>query len=394
MTGNALVAIAGMIFSVILARTLDGPSEFGVVSSLLAIASILGSLGDIGITSTLINFLPKQPNNRQAIVSLAFWAQIVIGLIIITSMVSLSTFKHIFVPGSSTIHFFILGLLGLVLCIEVFSTAVFRAEKRFFWASAITALDSWVKIFLVILLSLRHSLTVTTVLIASLLAAILAAGLGLSFEFRKLRLIFPKQQVRQILQFTKWIFVMQIFSVFISRLDIILLNALSSSYDAGIFAAAARVSLVFVIIVSSLGGVVSPRFSSFSQKEAIVGYLKKIILLTTGVAGLMLVFAAAAPLIISLVFGSKYAPAIPVFRALTLSMIPFLYTIVTINPLIYTFNKPDFVAKVTVVQVLLLSGINIWLIPLYGAFAPTIALAVTNVFVLFLTSWKLRKLLQ
>lgn len=392
--GNVLVAAAGMLFSIILARGLDGPGEFGVISALLAIATILSSLGDIGITSALINFLPKHPDSRQEILSLAFWAQTAIGIVMLGVLLLITPFGGRLVPGSSPVHFLLLGVIGFILSLQIFSVAIFRAEKKFLWVALIQGLDSWLKISFVTLLLLGNALQITTVLAASLLASALATLVGLSFEFRGLRFIFPKEHAQRIFKFTKWITLMAFFSVFIGRIDIIMLNALSNSYDAGIFAAAARVALVFVIIVSSLGSVVGPRFSGFTDKLTTKRYLKKLALLISGLAVFMLVAILFAPIIINLVFGQQYLPAIPVFRALTLAMIPFLYTIVTVNPLIYTFNKPDFVAKVTIVQVLTIIVIDYLLIPKIGAFAPTVALAASNLFVLILTGRKVMSLLK
>lgn len=393
LVGNALVAAAGMIFSIVLARSLSGPAEFGIMSALLSLGIILGSLGDIGVTSALINFLPKQPANRQSILSFAFWCQIIIGLTMITVMLGLIPFGNRLIPGTQPSHFFTLGLLGFVLTLEVFSVAIFKAEKKFFLAALIATMDSWLKILFILLIVWKGELRIITVLLASLTASTLTTLFGLTFEIRGLRLAFPRQHAREIFQFTKWISIMSVFSVFIGRIDVIMLNALGNSFDAGIFAAAARVALVFVLIVSSLGSVVSPRFSSFVDKNTTKKYLNKLILMTTGVALFMLLIAALAPNIINLVFGAKYQPAIPVFRALTIAMIPFLYTIVTVNPLIYTFSRPDLIAKLTVIQVLFIITINWLLIPRIGAYAPTIALAVSNLFVLGFTSLKLRQLL-
>lgn len=393
LSGSVMVAIAGMVFSIVVARTL-APARFGVFSSIYALAMILSSLGDIGISSALINFLPKQPQNRQLIVSLAFWVQIVIGSVLLLAAISLIPFKEIIIPKSRSIHFVLLGLLGLVFCIQVFSVAVFKAEKKFFFAALISALDSWLKLsFIGLFFWFTPPLSIVKILLAALSASTIAAIIGLSFEFKGIRRLFPKQQAKEIFNFTKWITIMQVFNVFIGRLDTMLLNALHSDVAAGIFAAASRVTLVFVLLVSSLGGVVSPRFSGFSEKRHTLQYLKKLTLMVLCIAAFMAVTSLFAPVIIELVFGSEYRAAVPIFQALTVAMIPFLFTIVTISPLIYTFNQPNFVAKVTVSQVIILTVVNILLIPRLGAIAPAIGLAVSNLFTLTLTSLKLRKML-
>jgi len=93
------------------------------------------------------------------------------------------------------------------------------------------------------------------------------------------------------------------------------------------------------------------------------------------------------------VFGAKYLTAIPVFKALTIALIPFLFSLVTSNPIIYTYGQPDYFAKVTMVQVVILVALDILLIPKLGAMAPAVSIGVSNMVMLVLGGMKLKKLL-
>ncbi len=108
----------------------------------------------------------------------------------------------------------------------------------------------------------------------------------------------------------------------------------------------------------------------------------------------MLITSLFAKPIISIVFGDKYEAAIPVFQALTVAMIPFIFSLATTPALIYTFNQPKFVARLTAVQVILMVVMELILIPKFGSFAPPIALGVTNTIVLLVTGTKLYSLLK
>ncbi|KKT84778.1 MAG: Polysaccharide biosynthesis protein, partial [Candidatus Collierbacteria bacterium GW2011_GWA2_44_99] len=61
--GLGVSAVIGFIFTILLARSL-GPINFGVYSALTALAAIIYSLGDMGISNSLINFLPKKISER------------------------------------------------------------------------------------------------------------------------------------------------------------------------------------------------------------------------------------------------------------------------------------------------------------------------------------------
>ncbi len=393
LVGNGLVAIGGMLFSVLTARSL-GPANFGIFSALFALVTLFGSLADMGISSALINFLPKLPSERNSIISATFWLQLLIGILLLFVTLSLIPLKHIILPGATTTHLLLLSLLVLTMSFESFAQAIFKAEKKFLHVSFLMGLGSWMKLGLTAVLFFYTAINIDRILLASLLASASVVFFGLREEFKFISRFFPKTHAKQVFQFAKWLAVMQIFSVAIARVDIILLNALHSSLEAGLFAAAGRVSLLFSLLVSSLGSVVAPRFSIFSEKSATISYLKKLSLLVLGVSGLMIFSIFLAPLIINLVFGPEYKAAIPVFSTLTLAMIPFLFSIITVNPIIYTYNQPSFIAKTTIIQVVVLVILDVLLIPKYGAFAPTISLAVANTLVLSITGYKLKTLLK
>lgn len=392
MAGNVSIALAGMLFTVLVARAL-APENFGIFSAVFAMATLFGSLSDLGISAALINFLPKVKSDRAVILSITFWLQLVVAVSLFLISLGFTPIRQIVFPGAEVIHLIYLAILVIPLAFETFAVSVLRADRHFTWSAGILSLDSWIKLLLVFLLFRFSDLTIANIFLSAIAASSLATAVGISHELKHIRRFFPRPQVMEIINFAKWIALLRVFSVGISRIDVILLNALGSHFDAGIFAAAARIALLFALLVSSLGSVVAPRFSAFTTKAQVKTYLKKLTLLTLLISVGMLVAIILAPFIVNFVFGSEYQAAIKVFRYLTIAMIPFLLAIITTNPLIYYFNKPDFIAKVTVVQVVVITVLDILLIPQYGAIAPTISLGIANLLVLGLTGYKLKQLL-
>ena len=112
------------------------------------------------------------------------------------------------------------------------------------------------------------------------------------------------------------------------------------------------------------------------------------------VSVLMILTVLIADPLVRTIFGEKYIPAIPVFRALTIAMIPFLFSVVTAQPLIYSFNQPKFFSRVTMLQVVSIIVLDLILIPRYQAMGPVISLGITNLLSLSLSGWKLYSLLK
>jgi len=392
-TGLGTIAVAGMIFSIITARGL-GPSLFGIFSALNALVTLFSSMGDLGISSALVNFIPKVKDNRNVLISVTFWFQLAVTLTLTLALMAAGLFNRYLIPGSTTTQFIIIGILTGFYVLQGFALGIFNAERKFFQASFIQAMDSIVKLSIVAGLFFNQQLNIEVALIANVISCGLSLIYGFSGEFRNIRPIFPRAQMTEIFKFSKWIALSRAFSVTISRIDIILLNILSGSFQTGIYSAAARIALLFALLVSSLSSVVAPRFSAFRKNEEMLGYLKKVAAMIGGISVLMLFTVVIADPLVPWVFGDEYLPAIPVFRALAIAMIPFLLNVVTTQPLIYYFNKPQIFARITILQVIIIVSLDLLLIPRFQAIAPAISMGVSNLVVLVITSWQLSRLLK
>lgn len=391
--GLGVTAGFGFVFTIVMARTL-GPGQYGVFSSVTALSSIVYSLGDLGISSALINFIPKIKDKRHLLIDTSFWFQLAVGIIILLIFAVFSFFNNRIIPNSLSYYLILAGVLSFNYLLIGFSQGVFTAERRFWTFSLSQIIDATIKIIIVLLLLSLSKLSIGTALIANVISTFIALIITFSKDLFQIKYEFDKHIFTKLFIFAKWIAVSRVFSVLFSKIDIILLNLMSTSYNAGIFAAASRVTLLFALLVASLNSVINPRFSEFDKKSKVLVYIKKLTLFIGGIGLLMLVCTILARPIILIAFGNKYLPAIPVFQYMTIAMIPFLFSLITTPAIIYTYNKPDFYAKMTAVQVVSIVIIETILIPKISYFAPVIALGVTNLAILAVTLLKLKQLLD
>jgi len=89
---------------------------------------------------------------------------------------------------------------------------------------------------------------------------------------------------------------------------------------------------------------------------------------------------------ITVLFGIKYLESVNVFKALALSMIPFLFTAPSVSAIIYSIKKPKYIGLFSIFQTVLIIALNYFLIPKFGAFGPTITFGVVNT-LLLIYSW-------
>ncbi len=393
MIGLGFSAVAGTIFTILLARNF-GPVQFGIFSAVWAIVQIFSAVGDFGLSSALINFLPKHKEQRSEVVSHIFRLQLKLSAILVAIVLAMSLFYTKIVPGSTVSSFYLSAILVFIDIVGLFCLSLLRAEKLFVRATILQVIEAVSKIILISFLFLTNTISINMAIIISVTSVVISTIYGFWGQFSLVTKVHGDFNIGKVIHYSKWIGLSKIFSVFVGRLDPLLLNLLSTSFAAGIFSAASRITMLFTLVISSLGSVVGPRFSEFTDKKHISSYLKKLLLLISFVSMGMLSMIFIAKPIIMLAFGEKYISAIPVFQALTIAMIPFLYSIATTSPLIYSFNEPKFFSMITIVQVILMLAIDLIAIPQMGAFAPVLAIGVSNLFVLVASSWKLKSLLD
>jgi len=304
-----------------------------------------------------------------------------------------SIFHQTIIPGSLPRHLLLAGVITVNYLLIGYVQGIFTAKKRFWSYSTSQIIDSGIKIIIVFALLYYSRLDIGTAIAANIISTLFALAVTFGREFVKIKPVFDLKIFTLLFGFAKWIAISRLFSVLISRIDIVMLNLMASSYSAGIYSAASRITLLFALLMGSLNSVINPRFSGFDTPQKAYDYIKKLFYFICCIALLMLTTIIFAGPIVNIVFGDSYAEAIPVFQYLTLAMIPFLFSLITTPAIIYTFNRPDFYAKITAIQVSLLVLIEIILIPKMGYFAPVIATGITNLLVMIVSLIKLNQLL-
>lgn len=386
--GLGVTTILGFFYTIIMARVLR-PESFGVFSAITSLVAIVYSLGDFGVGPAIINFLPKQKNDSK-LISTTFWFQFFVGVATTLIIWLFSKRADILIPGATTENFLLVGALSFNYLLIGWIQAVFTAKKRFSSLSLGQIIDAVLKITLVFWLLRIGNLSINTAIIANIISTFFALIITFGRDLFTINLSFDTVTLTNVFHYSKWVAISRLFSVFFSRIDIILLNLLASSYSAGIFAAASRITLLFAMVVSSLGSVVNPRFSSFGSKKEAAGYIKKLFLLITGVSGLILVTCLFAKPIILTVFGLSFTESIKIFQLLAVSMIPFLYSVIFTAAILYTFHQPKFYAYTCFLQLVVVVSTNLLLISKVGAYAPVIGSAISNTLVFIVSAYKVK----
>lgn len=390
--GNLGSAFWGFLFTLFVARSLS-ISDFGIFSAAINLVVILASLADIGISTGSVNFVSThtakgehekadQYTKASFIIRLAMvlgTSALVITFAPFVSKTFLATRDPMIAIWSAVLPIFIFP--------DLFFPYILQAKKKFLHSTIIDNVFYIARLLFVLAFYVVGGLTMSK--------AFWAFGAGfvfsLVFIFIYLKSDFlrsrpGKEEYKNLLKYSGWIGVNRIISSVSGRLDIQMLAAIAGATATGLYSIPSRLASFIVILTSSFSSVLAPRLTGFGNKENEKRYiLKSLIALLPITAGVVLWIIIAKPFVLTL-FGEKYLESVPVFQALALAQIPFLFTAPSVSAIIYSMKKTIYIGTFSFFQIAAIFLLNFFLIPKYGVFGPTITLGITNV-ILAVYSW-------
>lgn len=381
--GNFSIIFTGFLFTVYVARNLS-PAEFGLFSAISSLILILSDLGELGIGGGLARFLPplyqsKDESSTNKIIKTTFLLQLFISILIGSILIAFakpiaSILLHLDSHANlSLIRLSALGVVGFMM--YNFINNLIIAKEDFKKTFVILNLYSIPRLVLIFFISLFLKLNTLIILLIFFIGPITAFFIGIRFTSLK----FLKEQgiysLKKLLSFSLFLALNKLFVALFSRLDIIMLTSLTSTYEGGLYSAAAKVAFLYPLIGGSLGTILGPKYSRLTISDALK-FTKKVFLLVFLLVTSLIAVMILSPLIIRVVFGSAYVYSIPVLQILLLSTIPFLLAIPTNGLLTYTFKKPHILSISSLIQLLIIFSFNLIFIPRFGRLGPAISIGI------------------
>lgn len=389
--GNLGSAFLGFLFTFFIARALNR-EDFGIFSAAMNLVIIISSLSDIGITTGLVNFIADADSKHDEKRSFEYQKA---GLVIrIGIIATLSTIVVLFAPFISktmlaTTDPFVAiwaAIVSLVLFVPMYFPFVLQAKKQFLKSVLI---DNTYYLFRLIgLLGFIYFGTVS--LYSSFSVAILGfvVSLIISFVFLRFKFLFskPKKEIyTSLLKFSGWIGVNRIVSSISGRLDIQMLASISGASVTALYSIPSRLASFIIILTSSFSAVLAPRLASMGSKERERVYLIKACFALIPIILLTITWVILAKPFMAIIF-PNYIDSVPVFQALTLSMIPFILTAPSVAAIIYAMKKNVYIGAFSFFQLAVVFALNYYFIPKYGAIGPTFTYGIINT-ILALYTW-------
>lgn len=400
--GAGISAFLGFIFSIVVARSIS-PYDFGIFSVIMNFIIILFVICDVGLSSSVLRFLPQAIRDGRKeesfkIIKLAFLFTLGISgflflvLLLFASPLAqvLFTHKELFLP-LAIVSF---SLLGLTL--SFLFTTILQGQQRFLFAVITDNSVLLVKVLATLLLLILGKLTLISVLIIFASTSFVGVLVGLIFIGPKFLFTRTDWAVgKSLLFFGVWVALARMANSVSGRIDTMMLIRYVDPEQVGFYAAAQRMTFVFLVLINGMTAVLSPKFSGLKTNQEALSLFKKSCLLIALLFIPIVVLYLLAPWVTVAIYGDAYVSSIYIFRWLLVSSFFFVTTSIPTLGILYYLGLSKFFALLSIIQLSAIFVGNLILIPVFGVIGPAVSLvfAYGLVFVLSLIVF-LRKVSQ
>ncbi|MCL4338858.1 oligosaccharide flippase family protein [Patescibacteria group bacterium] len=390
--GNGLSAFLAFVFTVTLVRNVS-LADFGYFSALLSFMMLVTDVSDTGIGSTLSAFLPPLEDDKKrffSILKAAFILQTIIALVVTTVL-----FIFSYAIANILFHTVKLDLLVKITTLAIFFnimgtffTYVLSARQKFLQVAFLSAFSSLMRVVLLVCLILFSMVFLQNVLwihVFYLLITAVIAFIFVDVEFLKFKKI--PGELRKFVSFSYFIGIARGLTAIASRLDVLMLIAMTNPVQAGIYSTASRIISVYPLLTGSFSTVIAPRLSAATDHKSINKYIYKVIFATFGIMStnvFLIIFAR--PFMITLFGTDKGGPAVTVLQLLLVAMMFFVGSIPSVALSIYYLRKPFIITFNSILQLIIVAVGNLVFIPKYGRLGPAVSLILAFGITLLLTS--------
>lgn len=385
-SANIFNALINVVAVVLMVRLL-GPSLYGLLAIALSITAILGELGDLGLSTAILRFVPKylefHTRKARSILKAAWEIKLISGS-------AITVLGVLFAP-TLAIHFFhkpeltdlfriaFAGAFGILL--SQFTIAVLQAKRHFLQMLCVQILPNVIKLIGILILW-RLNL-ISPIWILGIFVAAFYISFLLGYFWAPKRFLIHKATYansrRELISFTKWILIAVLFGSFYRQIDIILLGRFLDTAEVGIYAAAVQLTLPFTILTSSLQTVFFPRLTAISKKSELRRFGRKLAFYLGFVFLLCLPLAILLKDFVGNILGSAYLAAGPIFMILFFRAVLLGFRgLVTV--LLCAVDKPQIISFTDGLRFVLLASILIYTIPRYGLYGAALTVLGVAVF--------------
>ncbi len=386
LSGNIVAQGIGFLTIILISRDL-GPEQYGIFSLLLSIFTIAVQVSDFGVSTSYVKYVSENLVKAKDIFVTVVLSKVILSFLITTVLFFTSDFISLYFFEIS-IYSQLIQLIAFSIFFHAFFGVIvshFQAIQNFKVFAWLNIVHHTLKLLSVVLIAvlfenekhLEYFILSYSYAVALLLFLILLTNIKCLTQIK----IFNFYYFIEIYKLGFWVFLSSLATIVIMRLDIIMLQKMSTSEEVGYYSVAMNIAMIFPLITASLVTTLLPKMDQFLKERSVKEYIFRILSKAKYVIGILIVLEIMSPFVIKGLFGDEYIQSISVFQIL---LVAFTFGVI-INPIsliMYSLNKVYLLTLMNWIQLPLNYFGNIFLIPLWqadGAAISTILLKIIGV---------------
>ncbi len=386
---SAMSALLGAVISGLYARTL-GVEEYGVLMLIISIVTMMIALSDLGIGGSIVRFGSEMlargdENGFRSVLSVALIAKLVLSGIVLAGAVLFinpivgMVFKHV---DSSINSYFLLSLVAVAFgMLATFFPPIFQSHREFRTLAAVSISQPVMKV--VVLVVFVYGFMSSSLQVVDALWIEIATGgafLVLSYMCAPRNVISfqraDRQLRRRMLSFNKWLSLYYILNLVGGRMDVFFVGGLADARSLGMYLAASKIASIVIIVTNSYLTVLLPELSSAITPEMIRKKQRHSILIVSLFALGILLLALAADLVVTIVFGPKFAGTGTMIRVMCIGLLCVVGAY-PLNATLFAWNRSEVFPIMSAAGIAALIAGNAIFIPRMGALGAALAFSLS-----------------
>lgn len=321
LVGLGITLLIQTVYMIVSARVL-GPHDFGLYSFGWSIAQILLIGGDFGIHNTALRAISRNPARSREVVPVFLGLKLVVGGLLLAIVLGVAVVVDL---GQEARWMLVVLGVGMVLqSIAMGLSVVFQSHGRLYFGSFNIVMLFFIQAMLGVIFLWQGGRLVALAL-AYAIAATLAAGVNATLLWRRIHPLSVRFAGARSFAFQSVpVGLSTLLQSLSSRIEVMFLTFLTAPYDAGIFAAAARIPQSLGNVPVAIFSAVLPSLAAFPCVSR--GFKRRFkrslgLMIVLSLPAAVCLYSFGRPVLL-VVFGSEYSASIPALRILSWAVIP------------------------------------------------------------------------
>ncbi|MGL5594464.1 MAG: oligosaccharide flippase family protein [Cetobacterium sp.] len=377
---NVFTGFLTFLFFTILAKKAN-LEVFGNFNTINEFLLLLMTFTDLGLNISFIRFNTKflEEDKKKSIVlmGLVIKIKIFISLVLLILVFlgnNLIINKFLKVNNQSVI---VLAFFTSIIYMSIISfiSATYQSYEKFIKMGIVNLIAPCIKLVLLLFLTmyLKIEINLKMMLLLFLISSVIGSFFSwnllkrdFKFNILEVKILENKEYFKNIINFGKWLTLLNILTVLIGKTDVFMLRELSNIDEIAYYSAGQKLAFFLPVLTNGLTTILLPKASKIKRKNELKEYIKLclglIILVLVPIGVIMLVSKD----LILLFLGVKYLNSIIVFKIIISTFIIELFCI-PFSLLIYVYEKTKYVVLIQLLTLIINIYMNTRLIPFKGA---------------------------